>query len=89
MTLRPFACAGDETQKQRNRVGKLRRLRKERHLTLEQVAKLLGVSESTVSRWETGTLFIPADAIERLSRLYGVRPVELFADDPREEASQV
>lgn len=34
----------------------LRKRRKELHLTLKNVADYVGVSESTVSRWETGNI---------------------------------
>lgn len=34
----------------------LKKRRKELHLTMDDVAKMVGVSESTISRWESGAI---------------------------------
>lgn len=40
--------------------------------SLKQVAKLIGVSQSTVSRWEHGEVKMKPEVVERLSQLYNM-----------------
>ncbi len=64
-------------------VGKyLAQLRRERGMTQEQLGEQLGVTNKTISRWETGTYMPPVDAFEQLSALYGVSINELLAGKP-------
>lgn len=54
-------------------------LRKERGLTQEQLGARIGVTNKTVSRWETGTYLPPADALLAMSELFGVSINELLS----------
>jgi len=53
---------------------RLRRLRRLRALKQAYVAAVLGVDQSTVSRWESGTLVPEQDVIEQVLRLLGGTP---------------
>ena len=46
------------------------------HITGEEIAKVLGVSQSAVSQWRTGRNKMGADRLLKLVRLFGYR-VEL------------
>ena len=59
----------------------LRKLRREKKLTQEQVAEQLGVSAQSVSRWETAASFPDIMMLPEISRLYGVLVDDLFKDD--------
>ena len=50
----------------------LKTLRKEKNLTQEQAAEQLGVSNRTVSRWETGTNMPDISLLLEIAELYGV-----------------
>lgn len=54
-------------------------LRKEMGITQEQLGDMIGVTNKTVSRWETGTYLPPADALMRLSALFKVSINELLS----------
>lgn len=53
-------------------------LRKEKGLTKEQLGEKLGVTNKTVSRWETGQYLPPADVLLMMSELFGVSINELL-----------
>lgn len=54
-------------------------LRKEQGLTQEQLGEKIGVTNKTVSRWETGTYLPPADVLLIMSELFGVSINELLS----------
>ena len=54
-------------------------LRKTQKLTQEQLGEKLGVTNKTVSRWETGTYLPPAEALLAMSKLFGVSINELLS----------
>ena len=57
----------------------IRAKRKEKGLTLRDVADVCGVSEGTVSRWESGDIKnMRRDKIEKLSRVLDVPPSVLL-----------
>lgn len=56
----------------------LKELRKERELTQEQLAEKLGVTNRTVSRWETGTNVPDLDILIELSEFYQIDVKELL-----------
>ena len=53
------------------KIGKfLSELRREKNLTQEELGEELGVTNKTVSRWETGTYLPPVEIIQILSQNY-------------------
>ena len=52
--------------------------------TQREVAKILGVKESAVSKWERGLARPRADKLPILAKLYGGTIEELLADDVEE-----
>lgn len=58
---------------------KIRELRKERGLTLEQVGDMVGVGKSTVRKWETGMIAnMKRDKISALAKALGTTPAYLM-----------
>ena len=61
-------------------IGKfIAELRKERGFTQEQLGDKIGVTNKTVSRWETGTYLPPADALLMISELFDVSINEILS----------
>lgn len=60
-------------------------LRKEHGLTQEQLGQKLGVTNKTVSRWETGTYLPPVEMLQLLSELYGITINEILSAERLEE----
>ncbi len=56
----------------------LRRLRKDRNLTQAQLAEMLDVTQKHLSVIETGTQFVSAPLIAKISAALEVEPAELF-----------
>ena len=66
-------------------------LRKGRGMTHEQLARQLGTSNKTISRWETGTYLPPVEMLQQLSRLYGLTINELLQGEriaPEKQSSR-
>lgn len=62
------------------KIGKfIAELRKEKGLTQEQFGGKVGVTNKTVSRWETGNYLPPADVLLIMSELFGVSINELLS----------
>ena len=61
-------------------------LRKKQKLTQEQLGEKLGVTNKTVSRWETGTYLPSAEALLAMSELFGVSINELLSGKSLSEA---
>ena len=60
----------------------LARLRRERGLTQEELARRLYVTRQAVSRWETGETTPGIDMVKLICVTFGV-PLERFFDMPR------
>jgi transcriptional regulator with XRE-family HTH domain len=58
----------------------LRNIRRARTLNQEQIAGLLGGSQQTYSKYESGRLVPTTDVQERLAALLGVGRAELFPE---------
>ena len=50
----------------------LAELRKERNLTQAELGEKLGVTNKTISRWETGNYMPSVEMLEELSTMYGM-----------------
>lgn len=57
----------------------LKELRKENNMTQEQLGERIGVTNKTVSRWETGNYMPPVEALILLSDIYGISINEILA----------
>lgn len=61
------------------RIGSfLKQLRREQGLTQAQIAERLGVTNRSVSRWETGRNLPDFDLLLQLAQLYGVGAAEIL-----------
>lgn len=54
-------------------------LRKEKGFTQEQLGERIGVTNKTISRWETGNYLPPADIFVTMSKLFDVSINELLS----------
>ena len=50
---------------------RIRDLREDKDLKQQDLAKILNISQTTYSRYESGTLDIPTSALIKLSEFYG------------------
>lgn len=57
----------------------LAKLRHKHNLTQEQLAEKLGVTNKTVSRWETGKYLPPVEALQQLSEFYKITINEILS----------
>lgn len=62
--------------------SRLRALRKERGLTLQQLAKHFGMSHSTLSKYETGSRKPDMEMLKKLSDFFGVSVDYLISESP-------
>ncbi len=60
---------------------KLQELRKHKGLTQEELAELLFVSRTAVSKWESGRGYPNIDSLKAIARFYGVTIDELLSGD--------
>ncbi|MBQ6455678.1 MAG: helix-turn-helix transcriptional regulator [Mogibacterium sp.] len=69
---------------------RIKELRQEKQMTLLEVAKRLGVSESTVQRYESGAISnLKYETIISLSSLFGVDPCYLMGWDVSASGSSI
>jgi Helix-turn-helix. len=54
-------------------------LRKEKGLTQEQFGEKMGVSNKTVSRWETGKYLPPAEVLQAMRDMFGISINEILS----------
>ena len=59
----------------------LKALRTEAGMTQEQLGQQLGVTNKTVSRWETGAYLPPVECLRLLSDLYGITINEILSGE--------
>ena len=66
---------------------RIKKLRKEKDLTLEQVADIVGVGKSTVRKWETGMIAnMKRDKIASLAKALGTTPEYLMGWEEKESS---
>lgn len=64
------------------KVGRfLKELRKENNMTQEQLGERIGVTNKTISRWETGNYMPPVENLKLLSDIYQVSINEILAGE--------
>jgi len=56
----------------------LREIRRERNMSQSELAKLMGVKQSSVSCWESGTYSPNVDSIRRLTGIFNCTSDELL-----------
>lgn len=62
-----------------NMAQKIKDLRQQRKMTLEEVATIVGVGKSTVRKWETGMIAnMKRDKIAKLAQALGTTPAYLM-----------
>lgn len=61
----------------------IRAIRKQRSLTLQQLADLVGTTPQTIQRLETGNMSVSVDWLERIARALGLSPADLLVAQPR------
>lgn len=59
----------------------IKKLREERGMSQEDLAKALGVTNQAVSTWETGKRLPRMGAIEKMSTLFGVSKGYIIGED--------
>lgn len=59
----------------------LKQLRKENNMTQEQLGEKIGVTNKTVSRWETGNYMPPVECLGMLSNIYQISINEILAGE--------
>ena len=60
---------------------KVKRLRKNRNLTQEQLAEMIDIDARNLSKIEVGAGFVKAETLEKLMKALNVTTEELFAND--------
>ncbi len=67
---------------------KIKQLRQERNMTLEQVANIVGVGKSTVRKWETGMIVnMKRDKIALLAKALDTTPAYLMGWKENEQTA--
>ena len=60
---------------------KLQNLRKQMNMTQEQLASLLYISRTAVSKWETGRGYPNLDSLKEISKLFNVTINDLLSTE--------
>ena len=63
---------------------KIRVLRKEKNMTVTELAGKVGIFQSVLTRYEKGTIqYVPVDLIQKLAEALGCKPEDLTEGDER------
>ena len=72
---------------------KIKRVRRQRGLTQEQLAEMIDIAPKNLSKIEVGSCFVTAETLEKLLVALNVTTEELFANDhikaPKELLSEI
>lgn len=68
---------------------KVKRLRKKKNLTQEQLAEIIDISPRNLSKIEVGECFVKAETLDRLLAALDVSTEELFANDHIKQNSEL
>lgn len=66
----------------------IKNIRRERKLTQRQMAEILHVSSSTVSKWETGTAVPDIYMLKNIADTFDISFVQMLGEQPEEEENQ-
>jgi transcriptional regulator with XRE-family HTH domain len=69
--------------------GRIREIRKEKGLSQEALAQVLGTTANTISRWETSTYRPTIDDLEKLSRFFEVVITDFFPPEEETNNAQI
>ena len=69
--------------------GKIKKLRKEKDMTQEQLAEYMGVFPQAVIRWKTGATCPDIFALPSLAELFGISVDELLGVDEKEKQKDI
>lgn len=67
----------------------IKHLRKERDITQDELADILGVSYQSVSRWETGACYPDIELLPTISDFFGITVDKLLGIDERVEQEKI
>ena len=67
--------------------GRLRRLRKERHLTQAELARQIGIQQSDLSRMEKGEYRVSLDNLFKILAVFDLEMGEFFGDQTERPAA--
>lgn len=65
---------------------KLKRLRKERNISMRDLSLLLGIDHSSISRYEKGETRIPGDVLITMLLIYGVDMKDIIVHDKQTDS---
>ena len=68
---------------------KVKRIRKKRNLTQEQLAELIDISPRNLSKIEVGACFVKAETLEKLLKALDISTEELFANEHIKESEEL
>ena len=60
---------------------KIKRIRRQRNLTQEELAEMIDISPRSLSNIEVGTCFVKSDTLEKIIECLGISTEELFANE--------
>lgn len=60
---------------------KLQQLRKQKHLTQEELAEMLYVSRAAISKWESGRGYPSIDSLRMIAKFFGITIDELISGE--------
>jgi transcriptional regulator with XRE-family HTH domain len=67
---------------------KLQQLRKQKGLTQEDLAELLFISRTAISKWESGRGLPNIDSLKAISKVFGITIDELLSTDDIIQAAE-
>lgn len=68
---------------------KVKRIRKKKNLTQEQLAELIDISPRNLSKIEVGECFVKAETLEKILKALDISTEDLFAADHIKESEEL
>lgn len=66
---------------------KIKKLRLERNMSQEKLAKMLGISRESISQYENNKIIPPVNVLEQIAEVFNV-PVKYFFEEETEEVGE-